>query len=121
MAALTNVLGFGSLALSNYPGLRSVGIISAVGSVACLLTALMLLPALLYAWGARNGKVGVVRVAAVLGVLGIVLNRLNVSLIAYNWNLSQRYWPSCVARLRQRLNDKPLKMSLVSCHALAAS
>ncbi|HKY31698.1 MAG TPA: MMPL family transporter [Candidatus Polarisedimenticolia bacterium] len=47
MAAMTNVVGFGSLALSNYPGLRSVGIISVVGSVACLLTALTLLPALM--------------------------------------------------------------------------
>ncbi|HET6373584.1 MAG TPA: MMPL family transporter, partial [Candidatus Polarisedimenticolia bacterium] len=47
MAAMTNVVGFGSLALSNYPGLRSVGIISAVGSVACLLMALTMLPAML--------------------------------------------------------------------------
>jgi predicted RND superfamily exporter protein len=47
MAAMTNVVGFGSLALSNYPGLRSVGIISAAGSLACLLTALTLLPAMM--------------------------------------------------------------------------
>jgi len=47
MAAMTNVVGFGSLALSNYPGLRSVGIISSVGSVACLITAVTLLPAAL--------------------------------------------------------------------------
>ncbi len=47
MAAMTNVVGFGSLALSNYPGLRSVGIISVVGSFACLVTALTLLPAVL--------------------------------------------------------------------------
>ncbi|MGH9866565.1 MAG: efflux RND transporter permease subunit [Candidatus Polarisedimenticolia bacterium] len=47
MATMTNVVGFGSLALSNYPGLRSVGIISAVGSLACLLTALTLLPAMM--------------------------------------------------------------------------
>ena len=47
MAAMTNVVGFGSLALSSYPGMRSVGIISAVGSVACLLTALTLIPAVL--------------------------------------------------------------------------
>ena len=47
MAALTNVVGFGSLALSNYPGLRSVGIISSVGSIACLVTALCLLPAIM--------------------------------------------------------------------------
>ena len=47
MAALTNVVGFGSLALSNYPGLRSVGIIAMVGSAACLMTSLTLLPALM--------------------------------------------------------------------------
>lgn len=47
MAAMTNIVGFGSLAFSNYPGLRSVGIISSVGSLACLLTAVTLLPAAL--------------------------------------------------------------------------
>jgi Ni/Fe-hydrogenase subunit HybB-like protein len=38
--------------------------------------------------------VTVVRVAAIIGVLGIVLNRLNVSLVAYNHNQPVRYWPS---------------------------
>ncbi len=47
MASMTNIVGFGSLAMSNYPGLRSVGIISVVGSIACLVTALTLLPAVL--------------------------------------------------------------------------
>ena len=47
MAAMTNIVGFGSLAFSNYPGLRSVGIISSVGSLACLITAVTLLPAAL--------------------------------------------------------------------------
>jgi len=54
----------------------------------------VLLPSLLYAWGARNQHIVAVRVAAVLGVLGIVLNRLNVSLVAYNWNQEVHYWPS---------------------------
>ena len=54
----------------------------------------MLLPSFLFAYGARNGKVRVVRVAAVIGVLGIVLNRLNVSVIAFNWNQPVRYVPS---------------------------
>jgi len=54
MAAMTNIVGFGSLALSNYPGLRSVGIISSVGSLACLLTALTLLPAALVIWKPRR-------------------------------------------------------------------
>ena len=54
----------------------------------------VLLPSLLFAWGARNRHVTVVRVAAILGVVGIVLNRLNVSLVAYNYNQAVRYWPS---------------------------
>jgi Ni/Fe-hydrogenase subunit HybB-like protein len=54
----------------------------------------VLLPSILYAWGARNQNILAVRVAAVLGVLGIVVNRLNVSLVAYNWNQEVRYWPS---------------------------
>ncbi|HEU4402441.1 MAG TPA: MMPL family transporter [Candidatus Polarisedimenticolia bacterium] len=47
MAALTNVAGFGTVGLSNYPGLASMGIVSAIGSVTCLVTALTTLPALL--------------------------------------------------------------------------
>lgn len=47
MAALTNVAGFGTIGLSNYPGLRSMGIVAAIGSVTCLVTALTTLPALL--------------------------------------------------------------------------
>src|SRR5512136_304982 len=42
----------------------------------------VLLPPLIYAWGTRNQRATPVRVAAVLGVLGIILNRLNISLIA---------------------------------------
>jgi Ni/Fe-hydrogenase subunit HybB-like protein len=54
----------------------------------------VLLPSLLYAYGARNRKVGLVRLGGVLGVLGIVLNRLNVSVVALNWNRPDRYVPS---------------------------
>ena len=54
----------------------------------------VLLPAMMFAYGSRNGKVKLVQIAAVIGVLGIVLNRLNVSVIAYNWNLPTRYVPN---------------------------
>jgi Ni/Fe-hydrogenase subunit HybB-like protein len=54
----------------------------------------VLLPALLYAYGARNRNARIVRVAGVIAVLGIVLNRLTVSLIAYNWKAAARYSPS---------------------------
>ena len=56
----------------------------------------VLLPSLLFAYGARNGKVRVVRWGGGLMVAGIVLNRLNVSVVAFNWQLpaAQRYVPS---------------------------
>jgi len=55
----------------------------------------VLVPSLLFAFGARNGNVKLVRFAGVMGVLSIVLNRLNVSVIAFNWQLpaDQRYVP----------------------------
>jgi Ni/Fe-hydrogenase subunit HybB-like protein len=55
----------------------------------------VLLPSLLFAYGARNGKVRLVQFAGLLGVLGIAFNRLNVSVFAYNWQLpsEQRYVP----------------------------
>ncbi|BCS95631.1 hypothetical protein DSLASN_12630 [Desulfoluna limicola] len=54
------------------------------------------LPSLLYAVGVREKKYGVIKVASVIAVLGIIVNRLNVSLICFNWHLpsSERYFPS---------------------------
>ncbi|MFL5299504.1 MAG: NrfD/PsrC family molybdoenzyme membrane anchor subunit [Anaeromyxobacteraceae bacterium] len=54
----------------------------------------VLVPSFLYGYGARNGKIRFVRAGAVIAVLGIVLNRLNVSVIAYNWNAPHHYVPS---------------------------
>jgi Ni/Fe-hydrogenase subunit HybB-like protein len=54
----------------------------------------VLLPSLLYAWGARHRQVTAVRVAGVLAVLGIVLNRLNVSIIAWDFGNPAHYWPT---------------------------
>jgi hypothetical protein len=53
----------------------------------------VLLPCLLYAWAVRSGRVGLVKAASVITVLGIVLNRLNVSVITYRWNQAERYVP----------------------------
>ena len=53
----------------------------------------VLLPCLLFAFGARSESVRLVRVAAVIGVVGVVLNRLNLSVITFNWHMQQRYVP----------------------------
>lgn len=58
--------------------------------------AFVLLPALIYAKGARDHNITMCRLGAVNAVLGIVMNRFNVSMIAYNYQLSsaERYFPS---------------------------
>ena len=54
------------------------------------------LPAFAYAVAARDRNLRLARWAAVWSVLGLVLNRLNISLVAFNWHLpsAQRYFPS---------------------------
>jgi Ni/Fe-hydrogenase subunit HybB-like protein len=54
------------------------------------------LPAFVYALAARERNLRLARWAAVWSVLGLVLNRLNISLVAFNWHLpsAQRYFPS---------------------------
>ncbi len=54
----------------------------------------VLLPAVFYAYGARHENVKLVRIGGVLGVLGIALNRLDVSIVAFNWNKPNHYVPS---------------------------
>lgn len=54
------------------------------------------LPSLLYAIASREKNIKLAKWAAVLTVLGIMLNRFNVSLVAFNYTLpaDQRYFPS---------------------------
>jgi len=47
MAALTTILGFGTISLSDYPGLVSLGVASILGTGACAVGSLIVLPALL--------------------------------------------------------------------------
>jgi Ni/Fe-hydrogenase subunit HybB-like protein len=54
----------------------------------------ILIPCLLFAHGVRRRSLAVVRVAAVVAVIGVVLNRVNISVIAFNWNVPDRYVPS---------------------------
>ncbi len=53
------------------------------------------LPSLLYAIGSREKNIKLIKWTAVLTVFGIMLNRFNVSLVAFNYTLpdDQRYFP----------------------------
>lgn len=55
----------------------------------------VLLPSFLYALGVREKNLTMIRTASVFAVLGIVVNRFNVSMVAFNWQLdsADRYFP----------------------------
>jgi Ni/Fe-hydrogenase subunit HybB-like protein len=55
----------------------------------------VLLPAMLFTHAARKGKAKLVQFLGFVTALGVILNRLNVSIIAYNWYLpsSEKYYP----------------------------
>lgn len=53
----------------------------------------VVLPAFLFAYGARYKKVKIVRWSALITVIGVILNRVNTSIIAFNWDVSERYYP----------------------------
>jgi Ni/Fe-hydrogenase subunit HybB-like protein len=54
------------------------------------------LPAFLYAVGVRDKNIKLIRWTSVLAVLGIIVNRFNVSMVAFNYHLpsSERYFPN---------------------------
>ncbi|WP_291321960.1 sulfate respiration complex protein HmcC [Desulfonatronospira sp.] len=54
------------------------------------------LPAFLYAKGVRDKNVKLIKWTAVLAVFGIIFNRFNVSLVAYNYHLPSelKYFPA---------------------------
>ena len=56
----------------------------------------VLMPSISYAIGYREKNFKLIKITSLWAVLGIVLNRLNVSVIAFNYHLpaSQRYFPS---------------------------
>jgi len=56
---------------------------------------LVLIPGLMFIHGVQHKNLFIIRVAAVLALIGIVVNRLNCVFIAYKWNLplAERYYP----------------------------
>nr|NJM02946.1 hypothetical protein [Desulfobacula sp.] len=103
------VLGFGkaaSFVMMGYIGIKLIGL--AVDNNWHYLTTgwgfwflvelvgFVLFPAILYGMGAREKNTTFIRIAAFWTVLGIILNRLNISVIAFNYHLpsADRYVPS---------------------------
>ncbi len=55
---------------------------------------LVLVPCFMFAVGARQRNLGVIRFAAILTIVGIIVNRLNVTIIAFNWRAPVHYYPT---------------------------
>jgi Ni/Fe-hydrogenase subunit HybB-like protein len=54
----------------------------------------VLVPFILFTLAVRNRSEAYARIAAIFALVGIVLNRLNVSVIAFKWYESVRYYPT---------------------------
>ena len=54
----------------------------------------VLLPMILFFYSYRSGHITLIRVAAVLTMLGVIINRLNVTVIGFKWDMPVRYIPS---------------------------
>lgn len=54
----------------------------------------VLLPMTLFFYSYRSGNIMLVRVAAILTMVGVVLNRLNVTIIGFRWDMAVHYVPS---------------------------
>ena len=54
----------------------------------------VLIPSLMFAFGYKHRSVRLIKVAAVMALIGIVLNRLNISIICFNWYSETRYFPT---------------------------
>jgi Ni/Fe-hydrogenase subunit HybB-like protein len=54
----------------------------------------VLIPCFMFAYGVRHRTIGIIKIASVLTLIGIILNRLNISVIAFNWNAAVKYYPS---------------------------
>lgn len=54
----------------------------------------VLLPMMLFVYGYKKNSILTVKIASILTMLGIILNRLNVTVIGFRWDAIDRYIPS---------------------------
>lgn len=54
----------------------------------------VLVPAFMFAFGFKHRSLNIIKIASVLALLGIILNRLNVSIVCFQWYDPVHYYPS---------------------------
>jgi len=71
------------------------------------------IPMVLFTVGIKRGNLGIIRFAALQAVLGIVLNRFNVNLIAYNWQQ-----PNHIHHIIPPVTEVIMVVAMVTLHVL---
>ena len=54
----------------------------------------VLIPLLLFVYSYRRKLISLIKVAAILTMVGVILNRLNVTVIGFRWDAAIRYVPT---------------------------
>lgn len=54
----------------------------------------VLLPMILFFYSYRRQNILLIRTAAILTIIGIIINRLNISIIGFQWDAAQQYYPT---------------------------
>lgn len=54
----------------------------------------VVLPMALFFYSYRTNNIPLVKIAAIITILGVILNRLNVTIIGFKWDMAIRYIPS---------------------------
>ena len=54
----------------------------------------VLIPMIMFVYGVRIGTPSLIKTASLMTIIGIVLNRMNISVIAYQWDQLPRYIPT---------------------------
>jgi Ni/Fe-hydrogenase subunit HybB-like protein len=54
----------------------------------------VLVPCLMFAFGYKHRSLKLIKVASIMALLGVIMNRMNVSVIAFNWYADVHYYPS---------------------------
>jgi len=54
----------------------------------------VLVPAFMFAFGFKHRSLNIIKIASVLALLGIILNRLNISIVCFQWYEPVHYYPS---------------------------
>jgi len=73
----------------------------------------VLLPGLIFSLGVKKQSAGIVRLAAFSAVLGIIVNRINVSMIALNWDL-----PNHLHHIIPPRNEAIVVLTIFTLHVL---